>query len=381
MAALSEVRRPPNWPDPARRAAAGAAEEEGDAGVELGGPQARSGHGCCWGASRPDGDQVSSTLRRRRGGRSSLVSDGYALLPEGLEEADLAELQTSLQRPASAPHEQAESHGLSLRDLFFLPGKLYQLLKVFFGGTRRALPVTAILGCAAGVVGVGLLSRELFRCLAILNASFGVEYNPVRRVINLMGTVVFSVDLSVLAHGFLVACLAYKHFLCGPRGKLCRSRPAIAGGGRSEGEDTEMVCSEDGGRSSGEGASPTDHRGVEETPRPAKHPMVRCCWCCWRCLRCACICLGRCLAWLCCTLCRCCACLASCCVRHCVPRTLVCFLQALRATVRGAFALTAAVFLWLSIILLVTVKQLSLFTPFLFRGGLLDLLSFFLFRA
>mmetsp|Transcript_47148 Transcript_47148/g.106852 ORF Transcript_47148/g.106852 Transcript_47148/m.106852 type:complete len:320 (-) Transcript_47148:406-1365(-) len=188
---------------------------------------------------------------------------------------------------------------LRLRDLVVLPCVLYRVAKYFFGATRRSLPISAIMGCVGGILAIGVLNQNLLDFLGIINESFGIKFGTMRRGIRLMGSIVLIVDGSVLSHGAIVASLSLKHYLCGPKGKIKSCRPRL---------------------------------GDQPEPRS------------W--LRCFCCCCCR---------------MLQCCWRQCIPRAARCFLQALRATVRGAFAVAAAVLLWVSIIMLVVIIVASSF--------------------
>ena len=84
------------------------------------------------------------------------------------EEADLAAEVTDPKRRlgkkrrySSVVFPKEVKGKLTFRDLFRLPYYLYRAVKIFFGASREALPVSAIAGCLVGVVASSMLGNYL----------------------------------------------------------------------------------------------------------------------------------------------------------------------------------------------------------------------------
>ena len=201
------------------------------------------------------------------------------------------------------------------RNVFKLPQYLYYVVRGFFGATRRALPISAIVGCIGGVLAVAGLTYNILELLRIMHDAFGISFEVPRRALRMMNTIVLGVNGSVLVHGAFVGAVSAQHFLCGAKGKItCCRKP---------------------------GEIP------EESDRSKTSAS----------------CLCQCVNAICC-LTYCCRCLCVCCcnwlyrisrlgaLKRCIGQCTHCLVLCVTATVRAVFAVGAAMVLWFSMFIL-----------------------------
>jgi hypothetical protein len=113
-----------------------------------------------------------------------------------------------------------------LKELFMLPQQLFKVIRVLFGASRRALPLTAIAGCTLGIVSFEQLTYKAHKAFKIISRQFDFSMEALPNVLFILRICVTLVDGLVLFHGAVIGAHSMRIYLCGPRGKIacCRSK-------------------------------------------------------------------------------------------------------------------------------------------------------------
>jgi len=106
-----------------------------------------------------------------------------------------------------------------------LPQQLFKVVKVIFGASRRALPLTAIVGCTIGIISFEQLTFTAHGSFEIISSQFNFDLEALPRVLFVLRFCVTLVDGLVLFHGALIGAHSMRVYLCGPKGKVkcCRA--------------------------------------------------------------------------------------------------------------------------------------------------------------